>query len=139
MSRKNFWVTSGVIFFLFVVLDYFLHGVLLAGLYEQTASLWRPLEELQRLSWIMWVTDAVEAILFVWLFSKGLEANKPYPVQGLRFGLALGILFSFPIGFGMYAISPVPFALGFGWFAGGVAEFVIAGLAAGLVARSLPE
>lgn len=135
MNPKKFMVASGVVFLIFIVLDFLIHGVILNGLYEQTASLWRPPEDIQRMSWIMWVTDAFMAVLFVWLFSKGLEADKPYPLQGVRFGFALGLLFSIPMGFGLYAILPIPFALAFGWFAGGLAEFVIAGLAAGLVCR----
>ena len=75
------------------------------------------------------------AFLLVWLFAKGWEADKPWLGQGVRFGLALGLLFSLPMGFSMYAIMPIPFSLALGWFAGALAEFVIASIIAARVFR----
>ena len=133
--KKKIVTSSIVVLFLFLVMDYVLHGILLSGLYAETASLWRAPGELKGFIWILWAVDAVMAFLLVWLFSKGWETGKPWLGQGFRFGLGLGLLFSLPMGFSMYAMMPVPFSLALGWFAGGLTEFVIASIAAALLFR----
>ena len=134
--KKKMIMASVVMFVLFLVMDYVLHSILLRGLYAETAHLWRAAEAIGQLAWIIWAVDAAMAFLMIWLFAKGWEADKPWLGQGVRFGLALGLLFSLPMGFSMYAIMPIPFALGLGWFAGALVEFVIAGIAAAWMFRS---
>jgi hypothetical protein len=134
--KKKIVTASIVVFVLFIIMDFLVHSVLLRGLYAETASLWRAPEAIQSLAWIILAVNAVIAFLLVWLFAKGWEAGKPWLGQGVRFGLALGLLFSLPMGFSMYAIMPVPLMLGLGWFAGALAEIVIASIAAARVFRS---
>jgi len=136
MQVKKTLIASVVVFVLFTVLDFVLHGILLRDLYAETAHLWRPAETLSGLAWIIWVVDALIAFLFVWLYGKGWEAGKPWLGQGLRFGLVVGLLFSLPMGFSMYAIMPIPLSLGLGWFVGALVEFIIAGIAVAMVFRS---
>lgn len=126
--KKKIATASVVLCVLFLVMDYVLHGILLKGLYAETAFLWRAPEALQRLQWIIWVVDAAMAILIVCLFIRGWEAEKPWLEQGLRFGLALGLVFSLPMGLSMYAILRIPLSLGLGWLAGALAEFLIASI-----------
>jgi hypothetical protein len=134
--KKKIVTASIVVFVLFIIMDYLVHSVLLRGLYAETVSLWRPIEEIGSLMWIFWVVDAVIAFLTVWLFAKGWEAGKPWLGQGVRFGLVLGLLFSLPMGFSMYAMMPIPLSLGLGWFAGALATLVVASIAAARVFRS---
>ncbi|MEI7751364.1 MAG: hypothetical protein WCJ71_04650 [Candidatus Omnitrophota bacterium] len=133
---KKILTASVVVGVLFLVMDFVLHSVLLRGLYAETASLWRAPEALGRLGWIIWVVDVLIAFFFVWLYSKGLEAGKAWLGQGIRFGLVVGLIFSLPMGFSMYAMMPVPFSLGLGWFVGALVEFVVAGVAVAFVFRS---
>jgi hypothetical protein len=132
---KKILNASIVVFVLCVIMDYVLHGILLKGLYAETASLWRPAEAIGKLTWIFWVVDAAIAFLLVWLFAKGWEAGKPWLGQGVRFGLVLGLLFSLPMGFSMYAIMPIPLMLALGWFVGSLVEFLIASIAAAWMFR----
>jgi hypothetical protein len=134
--QKKIVTASIVVFALFLIMDYVLHGILLGGLYAETAALWRPALDQQELLWIIASVDAAIACLFVWLYRKGWEAGKAWLGQGIRFGLAVGLIFSLPMGFSMYAMMPVPFSLGLGWFAGALVEFVVAGIAAAFVFRS---
>ena len=134
--KKKIATASIAAFAVFILMDYLVHSVLLRGLYVETASLWRPMEAIGNLMWIFWVVDAVMAFLTVWLFAKGWEAGKPWLGQGVRFGLVLGLIFSLPMGFSMYAMLPIPLSLGLGWFAGALATFVAAGIAAARVFRT---
>jgi len=133
--NKKMITASVMVLVLFLLMDYVLHSILLSGLYAATASLWRTSEEIRRLVWIIWAVDAAMAFLLVWLLAKGWEVGKPWLGQGFRFGLALGLMFSLPMGFSMYAIMPIPLSLGLGWFVGGLTEFVIASIAAAWVIR----
>ena len=133
--KKKIVTATVVVFVSFLVMDYVLHSVLLGSLYAETAHLWRQAEALRGLAWIIWVVDALVAFLMVLLFSKGWEAGKSWLGQGVRFGLMLGLLFSLPMGFSMYAIMPIPLSLGLGWFVGALVEFMVAGIAAAWVFR----
>ncbi len=135
MNHKKFWMAALVVFLMWFVLDTVIHGMLLQDLYRQSAHLWRPLADMQRMGWILWLVDAAMAVIFVWIFAKGLEAGKSYAGQGLRFGIVIGLMFSLPMAFSMYAVSPIPFALALGWFTSGLFEFAVAGLLAGLIYR----
>jgi hypothetical protein len=133
--KKKIMTASAVVFVLFLIMDFVLHGILLKDLYVETAALWRSHEAFRHFAWILWVVDAFMAFLLVWLFAKGWEAGKTWLGQGVRFGLVLGLLFSLPMGFSMYAMMPIPFSLALGWFSGGLAELVIASIAAAWVFR----
>ena len=133
--KKKIVTASIVVFVLFILMDSLFHGLLLSGLYAETAPLWRAPEVLGGLMWIFWVVDAAMAFLLVWLFAKGWEAGKPWLGQGVRFGLVLGLIFSLPMGFSMYAMLPIPLALGLGWFVSGLVTFVVGSVAAAWVFR----
>ena len=134
--KKKIAAASVVVFAVFILMDYLVHSVLLRGLYVETASLWRATEALEGLMWVFWVVDAAIAFFTAWLFAKGWEAGKPWLGQGVRFGLVLGLIFSLPMGFSMYAMLPIPLSLGLGWFAGALATFVAASIAAARVFRT---
>ncbi|MCK4547173.1 MAG: hypothetical protein KAW17_07000 [Candidatus Eisenbacteria sp.] len=133
MNPKRFWLAAVVIFVAFMVMDMIVHGVLLSGLYEETASAWRPEAEMQRLMPIMWVTTLVLAIMFVVIFLKGYE-NKGI-AEGIRYGTYIGLLLSIPMSFGIYAICPILFRLALYWFIASMVEMIIAGTLAAVLYR----
>ena len=133
MNTKRWLLASVVVFVVILVLEFVIHGVLLQGVYQQTASVWRTQAEMQRLMWIFWVGYLVFAPIFALIYVKGYEKGKPGPGQGFRFGLYVGAMLSVAHGFGWYVILPIPLALGFYWFVAILVEFIAAGVAAGLV------
>ena len=46
MNRKRWLLASGAVFVVMAVLEFLVHGVLLSGLYQQSASVWRPQAEM---------------------------------------------------------------------------------------------
>lgn len=135
MNTKRWLLASVAVFVVIFVLEFIIHGVLLQGLYQQTASVWRPMAEMQRLMWILWVGYLVLAPLFVFIYTKGYEKGKPGLGQGFRFGLYLGAMLSVLHGFGWYAILPIPLSLSFYWSVAILVEFIAMGIAAGLIYR----
>ncbi|MEK6618167.1 MAG: hypothetical protein AABY90_05655 [Nitrospirota bacterium] len=135
MNTKRWALASLAAFAVIFVLEGFIHEVLLADLYQQTASIWRPQAEMQGLMWLMWVGYLVFAPVFALIYIKGYDANKSGAGQGVRYGLIIGILLSGPQSLGWYAVLPIPGVLAFYWFVAGLVESVAAGVAVGLIYR----
>jgi len=133
MNTKRWLLASVAVLVVMMVLEFLIHGVLLQGVYQQTASVWRAQSEMQRLMWIFWVGYLVFAPLFAFIYVKGYEKGKPGLGQGFRFGLYVGAMLSVAHSFGWYVILPIPLALSFYWFVAIFVEFIAAGVAAGLV------
>ncbi len=133
MNTKRWLLASVAVFVVIAVLEFLIHGVLLSDVYRQTASVWRPEAEMQKMMWIFWVGMLVFAPFFALIYVKGYEKGKPGLGQGFRYGLYVGIMLSVMHSFGWYVILPIPPALAFYWFVGILVEFIAAGVAAGLV------
>jgi len=108
------------VFVVWSVLDFILHGVILASAYGATASLWRPMEEMKMV--LMYIVVLIVAGCFVYMYSalisdKGIRTALFY---GLLFGIASGV----SMGYGTYSVMPIPYTLAFGWFLGTVVESV---------------
>ena len=135
MNTKRWLLASVAVFVTMFVLEFIIHGVLLQGEYQRTASLWRPMADMQRLMWIMWLGYLVFAAFFAFIYTKGYEKGKPGLGQGFRFGVFVGAMLSVLHGFGWYVILPIPLALSFYWFVAVLVESIAMGIAAGLVYR----
>ena len=133
MNTKRWLLASVAVFVVIMVLEFVIHGVLLQGVYQQTASVWRTQVEMQNMMWILWVGYLVFAPFFALIYAKGYEKGKPGLGQGFRFGLYVGAMLSVMHGFGWYVILPIPLGLSFYWFVAILVEFIAAGIAAGLV------
>jgi hypothetical protein len=133
MNTKRWLLASVAVFVVIAVLEFVIHGMLLQGVYKQTASVWRPEAEMQRLFWIFWVGYLVFAPFFALIYAKGYEKGKPALGQGFRFGLYMGLMLSVLHSYAQYVILPIPLVIACYWFAATIVEFVAAGIAAGLV------
>jgi hypothetical protein len=104
MNRK-FLVAWLVIFILYMGGGMVVHGVILGDDYMAT-GLMRSEAEAQKLMHLMVVAHVLMAGAFVWIYARGVE-NKPWLGQGLRFGLAVAVLFT-PIYLIYYVVQPTP-------------------------------
>ena len=75
MNTKKFILASIVVFIVYEILNYVIHSFILGNAYMATASLWRPMEEMNSMMWIMWLGDLVKAFVFVYIFTKGIEGK----------------------------------------------------------------
>ncbi len=131
MNVKKWVIASLVIFVADQILSYVFHGVLLISAYEATAHLWRPMEEMNQMMWMMWVSGLVFSFLFVYIFAKGYEGKGI--MEGVRFGLLIGVFFSLPMALGTYASMPITGTIAVGWFVFGVIDITILGVLASLL------
>lgn len=131
------WLAAGaaVVGVLFAT-DFVIHGVLMKSAYEATATVWRPMAEMQALMWIMWVLYLIDAAILPFLFLKGFEPQKARVGQGLRFGALIGLLMATGMSLGTYFMVPIPVSMAVGWFVGGMVQFLITGVVIALIVPS---
>ena len=103
--NKRFLVAWLVVFVLYMAGGIVVHGMLLADEYTAT-GLMRPEAEAQELMHLMILAHVLMAGAFTWIYARGVE-NKPWLGQGLRFGLAVAVLFT-PIYIIYYVVQPTP-------------------------------
>lgn len=128
---KKYLLASLAVFIVWSILDIVIHMVILGDVYESTASLWRPMEEMN--TGLMYLVSALVALAFTGLYAyhgKGGGATA-----GAKFGLVYGLATGISMGFGSYAYMPIPYSLAWGWFLGTVVEAVIAGWVAGRILK----
>jgi hypothetical protein len=113
-----------VVFILWTMLDFVIHDVILGSAYQATAALWRPMEEMKM--WLVYFSVLISSIVFVFIYAryfakKGIGTGIQY---GLLYGLAAGI----SMGYGTYAVMPIPYYMALTWFLGTVVETTLGGI-----------
>lgn len=106
--NKKFLVAWLLVFVLYMAGGMLVHGVILGDDYMAT-GLMRPEAEAQKLMHWMILAHVLMAGAFTWIYVRGVE-NKPWLGQGLRYGLAVAVLFV-PIYMIYYVVQPTPGAL----------------------------
>jgi len=105
--NRRFIVAWIVLFVVWLLGDFLIHGVLLHADYLQLPNLYRSETDAQGYFPYMLLTHLIMAGAFVWIFARGVEA-KPWVAQGVRFGIAVALLTVVPMYLIYYAVQPVP-------------------------------
>ena len=123
---KKFWIGFIVVFIGMSVLDFLIHAVILAPVYqaEPMKSLMRP--DMESKIWIFYVVYLIIAFFFTLIFSKGYEGKGIG--EGVRYGLYVGLLMATPMAYSSFAMYPMPYYLALQWFIYGVLEYMILGI-----------
>lgn len=124
MNKKRYVISLFVVFVFVALYEFLAHGVLLMGLYEQTAALWRPQEESNMV--FMFLSQLGFAAVFAYIFTLHYEDRGVG--EGVRFGLYIGILLG-TIEIGTYCYMPIPMVLMLSW----VLVSLLKGLGSGVV------
>lgn len=119
------------IFITWSVLDAIIHGVLLKSTYEASASLWRPMDEMNMP--LMYLVTLVFTVCFVLIY--GLIERKSL-AAGIKFGALFGLATGISMGLGSYSYMPIPLTLAWSWFLGTLIELIVAGAIAGVIMKS---
>ena len=133
MNTKKFLIAFVVVFVLLEITNYLIHGVILSSTYaeEGVKQVFRSMEEMQSKMWIMWVADLVWSFFFVFIFVKGYQ-NKGI-MEGIRYGVYIGIFVSFVFAYQSFAMLPLPYSLTFEWFITGLIQCIILGIVAAVI------
>ncbi len=118
-----------LIFIMLSLVDFFVHGKLLATVYQETSELWRPMMEMKM--GIMHITTLIIALGFSLLYKQFVGCKCA--LCGTKFGLLLGFIAGVSMGFGSYSYMPIPLGLALAWFFASWIQYTFAGLIAGLI------
>lgn len=126
---KPYLITAAAVFVLWTVLDLIIHQFLLGGLYDITASVWRPRPEMKMglMTLVTLVSATTFSVLYGWL------VQPKTPSTGLRFGFLYGLASGVPMGLGMYCVLPIPLSLAIGWLLAALVEGTVGGIVAASV------
>jgi hypothetical protein len=113
------------------VMDFVIHGLILAQTYKDTAQLWRPMEQMKM--GLMHAVILITAAVFVCLYA--FFVGKKSVAAAVKFGLLFGLGTGISMGYGTYAVQPIPYKIAITWFLGTVAETTVAGLLTGLIVK----
>lgn len=128
MMAKKLILTIILIFISWLTLDFLLHSILLQSIYESTANLWRPDDQMNIP--LIYMVTLVLILCFVLIYA--LLINPKSILAGIKYGVILGIITGTASGFGTYLHMPVPLKLAIIWFFGGLVKAIVAGLILGI-------
>ena len=86
--------------------------------------------------WIYPVIGAIWSLLFVYIFVKGREGKGV--MEGVRFGVVIGLFVGIPMAYGAYAMIDIPYSLALQWWIYTLIECVILGVIAAAVYNPAP-
>jgi hypothetical protein len=127
MMIKQTLLATMVVFIVWSIIDFLVHGMLLQSTYQATAHLWRPEDQAHML--LMSAMTLIFSLCVVSIYSyfiapKSLRSVAQY---GLLLGFGIGCL----TGLGTYSYMPIPMELASSWFAVNFVELALAGIIAG--------
>ncbi len=121
-----------LVFVAWSILDFILHGLLLRSTYEATASLWRPMDQMNMP--LMYFVTLVSSTCLVLIYAFLVERKSL--VSGIRLGALFGLAAGISMGFGSYSTMPIPLILAWSWFLGTWIEAIVAGAIVGAVLKA---
>jgi len=130
MNLKKFFGASLLVFITLQVTNYLGHSLWLGQTYQSLTSVWRP--DMADKMWIFTVVGILTSVLFVYIFNKGYEGKGI--IEGLRFGLIMGLFIATPAAFYEYAMYSIPLSLAVKWFFLYMAQYILFGLVVAKVA-----
>jgi magnesium-transporting ATPase (P-type) len=106
--NKKFLISWVVIFVIWMVGSFVVHGLLLGADYANAQpTLMRPEAEQQSMFHWMLIAHISLAGAFVWIYGRGID-DKPWMQQGIRYGIAVALLAVIPVYMIYYAVQPTP-------------------------------
>jgi len=119
------------VFVAWSLMDFVMHGVILASSYASTQALWRPMNEMKLA--VMYVAVLIAALCFVLVYV--LFFSRRGVSTGLRYGLLFGVGAGASMGYGSYSVMPIPYHMALTWFLGTVIEAAVGGAILGSIVR----
>jgi hypothetical protein len=105
-----------------------IHGLILREVYAAAPALWRPMAEMK----LMYIVGASPRSVSP---ASRLADSAQSLHAALRYGLLCGVGAGVSMGYGSFAVMPIPYVMAFTWFAGTVVEALVAALLAALIIR----
>lgn len=105
--NKKFFIAWLVVFVVWMLVSFVVHGLLLQAEYAKLPNLFRPEAESQKYFPLMIVAHAIMSGALVWTYVRGVEA-KPCMVHVVRLGVVIALLTVVPAYMIYYVVQPMP-------------------------------
>jgi membrane protease YdiL (CAAX protease family) len=105
--NKTFAISVVVMFVVTMALGFVVHGLILGQSYAALPNLFRGEQDQAGHFGYMILAHVFMAIGFTWIYRQGRE-NKPWLMQGVRFGIAVALLTVIPTYLIYFAVQPLP-------------------------------
>jgi hypothetical protein len=128
---KKVLLAGVAVFIAWEALDLLIHGVLLGSAYAAQPELWRPQAEMKM--GVMLAAVLISALAFAALYAYFVRPKSL--ATAVRFGLVWGIGVGVAMGYGTFAVMPIPNTMALTWFLGTVVQAGVAGAIAGLIIK----
>ncbi len=128
--KKAFWAAI-VVFIVWSVMDFVIHGLILQSAYASTPALWRPQAEIRYPT--LYLSVLIGALAFSALYARLVSPKSGG--NAFQYGLWSGIATGIGMGYGTLAVQPIPYSMALTWFLGRVAEGVVGGAVAGAMIK----
>ena len=128
---KKVLLAAIAVFVAWEALDFVIHQMILAPTYATLPQLWRPQAEMKL--GVMFVAVLIAALAFAALYAYFVRPKSL--AAAVRFGLVWGIGTGVAMGYGSYAVMPLPYSMAITWFLGTVVEGCVAGALVGLIVK----
>ncbi len=128
---KKLWIGFIVVFILWNILNYLIHGLILGGAYSspEMMRLWRP--DMQQKMWVFYLVTVFTSFFLTLIFSRWYRGRGI--TDGIQFGVYSGFLAATPMAYSSYAMFPIPYHIAMHWFLYGMVHYIILGIALSLV------
>ena len=130
---KRYLLSVVLVFVLWSVLDFVIHGVILSSAYQATAQLWRPFAEMKLA--LLRLTTLIIAAVFVGIYT--LLVNPKSVKTGTIYGLLMGLLSGVSMGLGSYSFMPITIQIAVVWSLGSIIQMTLAGICVGAILKSV--
>ncbi len=130
VNTKSFILAFVAVYAFIFVSEWVIHGYLLKSIYQETASLWRPEEQMKSMCIWMFIGYFFMAKFFTFIFARGCETSGAG--EGFRYGTLMGGLLISGC-FMWYAILPISQALMWYWIAATLFEAIGSGVIVGAI------
>lgn len=140
METKKIVLAVVVTYIIMLAAGFLIHGLWLASTYHALhgpGDPFRPEEALAHKIWFIWAGDLLYAILFVWIYTRGIE-DRPWVGQGIRYGILMTLFTVVPSAINDYCVYPLPYTLAVKWMIGGLVALIAMGLATAGICQKSP-
>ena len=128
---KKYLFSVVLVFVLWSVLEFVIHGIILSQAYQATAALWRPTAEMKL--GLIYLSTFITVVAFTGIYA--LLVNPKSIKNGALYGLLLGLISGVGMSLGSYSVMPITVQMAVVWFLGVVFEMTVAGLCIGAILK----
>ncbi len=106
--NKKFVVSSLVVAFASLMVGFLVHALLLQADYARLPNMYRSEASSQAYFGYMLFAHLLIGVGMTWIYQRGIEAGKPFVMQGVRFGAAVSVVSIIPMYLIYFAVQPMP-------------------------------